>query len=180
MKRQEHLSDAEIEQCANNIPGACAEQIESHLSECELCLHRLLEQQRIQFKSIETDGMNRDPHPECYSDNEIQNVAAGMVEPKAAALVLQHAAQCDHCGPLLNQYFEIFSEESSPEIEALIDQLPSSKPGWEKKKAMRLRPECVLLLCRRGGRWCCVPHSGDSRRSCVSGHSYVHLRARFA
>ena len=138
------MSDAEIEQCANNIPGACAEQIESHLSECELCLHRLLEQQRIQFKSIEIDGMNRDPHPECYSDNEIQNVAAGMVEPEAAALVLQHAAQCDHCGPLLNQYFEIFSEESSPEIEALIDQLPSSKPGWERKKASeiaaRMRP----------------------------------------
>jgi CHAT domain-containing protein len=135
LKRQEHLSNAEIEQCANNMPGACAEQIESHLSECELCLHRLLEQQRVQFKSIETDDMNRDPHPECYSDNEIQDVAAGMVEPEAAALILQHAAQCDHCGPLLNQYFEIFSEESSPEIEALIDQLPSSKPGWEKKKA---------------------------------------------
>jgi CHAT domain-containing protein len=138
LKRQEHLSDAEIEQCANNIPGACAEQIESHLSECELCLHRLLEQQRIQFKSIETDGMNRDPHPECYSDNEIQNVAAGMVKPEAAALILQHAAQCDHCGPLLNEYFEIFSEESSPEIEALIDQLPSSKPAWERKKASEL------------------------------------------
>jgi CHAT domain-containing protein len=45
---------------------------------------------------------------------------------------------------LLNQYFEIFSEESSPEIEALIDQLPSSKPGWERKKASeiaaRMRP----------------------------------------
>ncbi len=138
------MSDAEIEQCANNIPGACAEQIESHLSKCELCLHRLLEQQRIQFKSIETHGMNRNPNSECYSDNEIQNVAAGMVEPEAAAPILQHAAQCDHCGPLLNQYFEIFSEESSPEIEALLDQLPSSKPGWERKKASeiaaRMRP----------------------------------------
>ena len=138
MKRQEHLSDAEIEQCANNLPGACAEQIESHLSECGVCLHRLLEQQRIQFKSIEIAGMNRDPHPECYSDNKIQEVAAGMVEPEAAALILQHAAQCDHCGPLLNQYFEIFSEESSPEIEALLDQLPSSKPGWERKKASEI------------------------------------------
>lgn len=144
MKRQEHLSDAEIEQCANSIPGTCAEQIESHLSECEVCLHRLLELQRIQFKSIETSGMNRDPHPEFPSEDEIQNVAAGMVEPATAARILQHAAQCNRCGSLLNHYLEIFSEEAAPEIEALIDQLPSSNPGWERKKASeiaaRMRP----------------------------------------
>lgn len=132
------MSDAEIEQCANSIPGACAEQIESHLSECEVCLHRLLELQRIQFKSIETAGMNRDPHPEFPSENEIQSVAAGMVEPATAARILQHAAQCDRCGSLLNHYLEIFSEEAAPEIEALLDQLPSSNAGWERKKASEI------------------------------------------
>ncbi|HET8889025.1 MAG TPA: CHAT domain-containing protein [Candidatus Angelobacter sp.] len=88
--------------------------------------------------------MNRDPHPEFPGEDEIQNVAAGMVEPATAARILEHAAQCDRCGSLLNHYLEIFSEEAAPDIEALIDQLPSSKPGWERKKASeiaaRMRP----------------------------------------
>jgi len=135
LQRQEHLSDAQIEQCANLSPGACPEQIESHLSECEFCLERLLRWQRIQFKRFEMVGMRQELNPECPGDSKIQEVAAGVASPGSNARILKHAAQCDHCGPLLNQYFEIFSEKSSSEIDALIDQLPSSKKGWEKEKA---------------------------------------------
>lgn len=134
----EHLSDAQIEQCAKLVPGACPAQMESHLSECESCLQRLLKWQRIQLQHLEVVGMRQEPYPECPADSEIKEVAAGMADAEAAAKTLQHAAGCDHCGPLLKQYLEIFSEESSPEIEALIDQMPSSKPGWEKKKAREI------------------------------------------
>ena len=136
--RQEHLSDAQIEQCAKLPPGSCPEQVESHLSECEYCLESLLKLQRIYLQRFEVKGMRQEPYPKCPADSKIQEVAAGMADPEAAAKTLQHAAHCDHCGPLLSQYLEIFSEESSPEIEALIDQLPSSKPGWEKKKASEI------------------------------------------
>lgn len=138
MERQEHLSDAQIEQCSSVSPGSCPEQIESHLSECESCLERLLRWQRIQFKRFEMVGMRQELQPDCPGDSKIQDVAAGVASPDSSAQILQHAAQCDHCGPLLNQYFEIFSEKSSPEIDALIDQLPSSQKGWEKAKAREI------------------------------------------
>ena len=83
-------------------------------------------------------GMRQELNPECPGDSEIQEVAAGVASPDSTAQILQHAAQCDHCGPLLNQYLEIFSEKSSPELDALIDHLPSSKKGWEKAKAREI------------------------------------------
>src|ERR1043166_2657128 len=133
--RPEHLSDSQIEQCANNSPGACPKDMESHLAECEECLRRLLKWQHIQFRSFAMVGMNKERHSECPEEKRIQELAAGMMGREAAEKALQHVAQCEHCGPLLTHYLEIFSEEASPEIEALLDQLPSSKTGWGKKKA---------------------------------------------
>jgi hypothetical protein len=112
--------------------------MEAHLSECEFCLERLLKWQRIQLQRFETVGMMQEPYPECPGENEVQEVAAQMATPEATARILQHAAQCDHCGPLLKQYLQAFSEEPLPEIEALLQQLPSSRPGWKKKKAREI------------------------------------------
>jgi hypothetical protein len=138
LEEQEHLSDAQIEQAVNVNPGACPEQIESHLSECEFCLERLLRSQKIEFKRFEAVGMRQELYPECPGDSKIQEVAAGVTPPDANAQILQHAAQCDHCGPLLKQYLEAFSDEPSPEIEPLIQQMPSSLPGWERSKAREI------------------------------------------
>ncbi|MGZ7072627.1 MAG: tetratricopeptide repeat protein [Candidatus Angelobacter sp.] len=82
--------------------------------------------------------MRQHPYPECPGDNKVQEVAAGMTPHEVTAQILQHAGRCDHCGPLLNQYLQAFSDESSPEIESLIQQLPSSRPGWERKKAREI------------------------------------------
>jgi tetratricopeptide (TPR) repeat protein len=70
-----------------------------------------------------------------------------MASPETSTRILQHASQCEHCGPLLKQYLDDFSDELSPEIEALIDQLPFSQPQWQRKKAREiarnLRPEPI-------------------------------------
>jgi hypothetical protein len=134
----EHLNDDQIEQCAGLSPGSCPRETEEHLSECEFCLERLLQRQRIPLQRFEVVGMRQEPYPECPGPSKVQEVAAGISSPEATAQILQHAAQCDHCGPLLNQYLPAFSEEPSPEIEALIHQLPSSRPGWERKKAREI------------------------------------------
>ncbi|HEY2914939.1 MAG TPA: hypothetical protein VGK21_16355, partial [Candidatus Angelobacter sp.] len=76
-------------------------------------------------------------------------VAAEMASAETSTRVLQHASQCDRCGPLLRQYLEDFSDELSPEIEALIDQLPFSQLQWQREKAKeiagKLRPEPISL-----------------------------------
>src|SRR6266404_5670126 len=61
-----------------------------------------------------------------------------MASAETSTRVLQHASQCDHCGPLLGRYLEDFSDELSPEIEALIEQLPFSQPQWHRQKAKEI------------------------------------------
>lgn len=130
-----HLSDHQIRECADTVPGGSPEDVEAHLSQCESCLGRLLEWQRTQLRIGEADAMRPKPYADCPEENTLQEVAAEMASPEISTRVLQHASQCDHCGPLLKQYLEDFSDELSPEIEALIDQLPFSQPQWQREKA---------------------------------------------
>lgn len=133
-----HLSDGQIEECAGKSPGGYPDEIEKHLSGCGLCLDRLLQCQRAHFKNLESNGMKPEPYRDCPSDRALQEVAAELAAPDTVAYILQHAAECDHCGPLLNRYLHEFSEELSPEIESLIEQLPISQPNWQKMKAREI------------------------------------------
>lgn len=82
--------------------------------------------------------MRPKPYADCPEESTLQEVAAEMASPETSTRILQHASQCDHCGPLLSQYLEDFSDELSPEIEALIDQLPFSQPQWQREKAREI------------------------------------------
>ncbi|HEY2913953.1 MAG TPA: hypothetical protein VGK21_11385, partial [Candidatus Angelobacter sp.] len=63
--------------------------------------------------------MRPKPDDDCPEESTLQEVAAEMASAETSTRVLQHASQCDRCGPLLRQYLEDFSDELSPEIEAL-------------------------------------------------------------
>src|SRR5262249_13553489 len=77
---------------------------------------------------------------------------------ETASEVLQHAACCDHCGPILNRYLQEFSEGGPPEVEALVDQLPVSEPEWPRQKAREIvrnsfRRTVLLAFGRRFSNW---------------------------
>jgi len=133
-----HLSDQQIRECAGTVPGGSPEDVEAHLSQCESCLERLLEWQRTQLRIGKTDAMRSKPYADCPEESTLQEVAAEMASAETSTRVLQHASQCDHCGPLLSQYLEDFSDELSPEVEALIEQLPFSQPQWQRQKAKEI------------------------------------------
>jgi len=133
-----HLTDEQLLQCAGTSPGGSPQEIEAHLSECEFCLGRLLQRQLAPLKILGINGMKPEPYPACPVESVLQDVAADLAPPKTTNDVLQHAACCDHCGPMLYRYLQEFSETSSPEVEALIDQLPISQPQWEKQKAREI------------------------------------------
>lgn len=133
-----HLSDDEIQECANSSPGGCPQLTEVHLSECEFCLGRLLRWQRTLLRRLEIDGMQERPYPGCPDEQVLREVAAEIAPPDIANRTLQHAAQCDHCGPLLNGYLQAFSDELSPETEALIQTLPSSSLEYQRKEAREI------------------------------------------
>ncbi|MGH9633346.1 MAG: CHAT domain-containing protein [Candidatus Angelobacter sp.] len=74
-----------------------------------------------------------EPRPICPDNDVLQELAAGILAPAMAEQTMRHVAECKFCGPTLQQYLREFSEEQSPENIAILKQLQSSKPEWQKK-----------------------------------------------
>jgi tetratricopeptide (TPR) repeat protein len=75
--------------------------------------------------------------PECPEESEWPLVAAGLKETGVEAL-LRHAAECDHCGPLLRRSVEDFSDDLTAEEETMLERLGSSQAGWQERVAGKL------------------------------------------
>ena len=74
-----------------------------------------------------------DPRPDCPDNDVLQELAAGILAPAMAEQTMLHVAECKLCGPTLRQYLREFSEEQSPQNIAILKELQSSKPAWQKK-----------------------------------------------
>jgi tetratricopeptide (TPR) repeat protein len=75
--------------------------------------------------------------PECPEESEWPLVAAGLKETGVEAL-LRHAAECDHCGPLLRRSVEDFSGDLTAEEEAMLERLGSTQAGWQERVAGKM------------------------------------------
>lgn len=139
----EHLSDAQIENYGDrtgagpNQPGDHDQAIASHLAACAGCRTRLLHFHRARF-GLMNDQVPQQTRVDCPNEDALRDLAAGLSSPDAAARLTQHAAQCDHCGPILRAYTEDFSDDLSPEDQSLLNQLNSASPSWQKKMAARM------------------------------------------
>ncbi|HEY2362599.1 MAG TPA: hypothetical protein VGK36_15875 [Candidatus Angelobacter sp.] len=78
------------------------------------------------------------PTPECPSDDALRQLAAGLTPDTLAAQLTQHAATCDHCGPLLRTFTEDFSDDFTPEEHAALANLQSSSAKWQKTTARKM------------------------------------------
>jgi len=76
--------------------------------------------------------------PNCPDNDVLQELAAGILAPAMAEQTMLHVAECKSCGAELRQYLREFSEEQSPENIAILNQLQSSKPAWQKKLVRKL------------------------------------------
>ena len=133
-----HLSDAQIEETASKGPGECSPSVEAHLSECDVCLDRLLTSQRTQFAFLESHGMRTEAYPDCPQPEVLQEIAAQAQIPESADPVLKHTAQCDYCGPLFNRYLQDFSDDYDPALRAMLQRLPSTQERQQKELARNL------------------------------------------
>ena len=79
-----------------------------------------------------------DPRPNCPDNDVLQELAAGILAPAMAEQTMLHVAECKSCGPILRQYLREFSDEQSPENIAILKELQSSKPAWQKKLVREL------------------------------------------
>jgi hypothetical protein len=82
--------------------------------------------------------MNAPRRPNCPDDEVLQELAAGILSPAMAQQTMQHVARCKTCGAALRRYIQEFSSEQSPEDIAILNQLQSSKPRWQKRLVRKL------------------------------------------
>jgi tetratricopeptide (TPR) repeat protein len=147
MDRFEHLSDAQLEQYGTATTGSSGEaartsgdvtgsfgnaEVDRHLEDCPECRTRLLQHLRLHFAPLAEPSVKTEPSAGCPSKETFQNLAAGLsVAPADPVQLIQHASQCDHCGPLLHELTDIFYDDLSPEDAALLAQLKTSSPAWQ-------------------------------------------------
>jgi tetratricopeptide (TPR) repeat protein len=140
-QQSEHLSNAQIEQYGKRASGAGPETeawVNQHLDDCSSCRSRVLDFQRTRFALLLNQKVNTVPSSNCPSEDDLRNRAAGLYPDPKAAQLKAHAATCGRCGPLLQEYIEDFSDESSPEEQAFLAQLRTSSPEFRQQKAREM------------------------------------------
>lgn len=91
------------------------------------------------LKSAEPEA----PGPQCPPDDLWIEVAG--VATRDSEVYLNHAANCDHCGPLLYQAVADLATELTPEEISTIESLSSATSGWQQELAARLSKPARLI-----------------------------------
>jgi hypothetical protein len=82
--------------------------------------------------------------PMCPPDGVWAEVAGGIFRGDSKDL-RSHAAQCDHCGPLLRQTKEDLTHDPTPEEERRIADLSSSTTDWQQRLAGKIHDTQILI-----------------------------------
>ena len=118
-----------------------------HIEICDACrtvaqLHQAATRTLDQLK---TSGLAT-PRADCPSASTWPLVVAGQVEAEKAREYLRHAADCDHCGPLMRQATVDFDDEFTRDEEQVVSQLKSSDPAWQKRFARELTAKSPIQV----------------------------------
>ncbi len=98
----------------------------------------MLEFQRTRFALLPDPKVNTVSSSNCPCEEDLRNLAAGLCSDPLAAEITAHASGCGRCGPLLQEYKEDFSDESSPEEQAFLNQLRTASPEFRQQKALEM------------------------------------------
>ncbi len=141
-----HLTDEELHvlagrefQSGHSLGLEPAEDAAQHVLECPDCREKF----DAHVKAIGRLSALKSPTAVesgriCPADEAWMNLAAGLCDEKDAQPMLDHAAVCDHCGPLLNTLINDFSDSTTPEELRTVAGSASNSPGWQSQLAMRL------------------------------------------
>lgn len=143
-----HLTEDEIELLAvistpgesnSTEVGKSEESSTRHLSGCRDCQEQLSRRKAAadKLKSLKAESPNR-RGDSCPPDEEWMNVAAGIVEATVSRRLLDHAASCDYCGPILRRASEDFANELTPNEQVALGDLESGTLDWQQALAARL------------------------------------------
>ena len=103
-----------------------------HLAACDICsrrmdMHSEAENRLAQLRVIAQAERGR----ECPPRTQWLLVTGGLLEATEAQELTRHAAECDHCGPLLRESLLNFADQLTPDEEILLGGLESSQASWQ-------------------------------------------------
>lgn len=131
-----HASGRDSERLSEHELGEARRHVES----CQDCSQKVQMHKSVQSEILRMGvGGNVPPSPDCVADIEWFNVAAGLVPEARSRELMKHAAQCGHCGLLLRNAAETFSDETTPNEEEVLVRLKSARPEWQRDIAETLR-----------------------------------------
>jgi CHAT domain-containing protein/tetratricopeptide (TPR) repeat protein len=111
-----------------------------HTESCEDCHRKVQMHESVQGEilRLRTSGSVR-PGTGCIDDPDWVRVVAGLLPEGETSELINHAAQCGRCGPLLKAAAEILSDDTTPAEESLVASLSSARLEWQGRMAETLR-----------------------------------------
>lgn len=163
----QHLDDEEIEFLVSHAPesghvgnaerllqGSFHGEAALHAQSCQQCELRLRMHRDMQdvLRDLQATGRTR-AASKCPERAKWDEVVGGVLSKGEALSLLRHAADCQRCNTLLKQSIELFSDEATPEEEAILSALPSGRAAWQTNTAVRLHEAAGPRIPRRRMRW---------------------------
>ena len=119
----------------------------SHARSCPDCGRKVQMHKSVQDEMSQHRTATQPAGPDCLGEAEWLDVAAGLLPEERAKALMNHAAQCGHCAPLLKGAAEVLAGDATPGEEALLESASSAQPAWQKRMSATLRS--VTLDSRR-------------------------------
>jgi CHAT domain-containing protein/tetratricopeptide (TPR) repeat protein len=143
-----HLSPEEIDRLSlrpegHGEDGDSFAESDRHVAGCDVCRTnlRLLRNAQQRLAGLRVGGAG-EPGRDCPGDVDWLSVAAGLTNGDEASRLLDHATQCDACGPLLRQAAEDLSGVPATE-DSMLASLKSAQPRWQTELARRMSAQAT-------------------------------------
>jgi CHAT domain-containing protein len=135
----EWLAGTEQELAGRGVRAELVNEARRHLVTCADC-QKLVSMHEDLFRGLRDSETPRQsqPGPNCPEPIAILELAIAGSQDERSQKVLEHAAQCDYCGPALRQAIILFSEETTPEERKALASLDSVNAAWQESLAQKL------------------------------------------
>jgi len=113
------------------------EELRAHLDLCPGCNTRLESLLAVEMKLRGLQGTrgSGSKRPDCPDEGIWPKVAVGLLPDEEAASLVAHAANCNHCGPLLREATEDLAMAPTEQETA---ELARYTPEWQRQMAVRM------------------------------------------
>jgi CHAT domain-containing protein/cytochrome c-type biogenesis protein CcmH/NrfG len=137
---------------SGRLSDEALEEARRHADSCQDCSRKVQVHKSVQSEISRMDSLSN-PSPGCdyVADTEWLDVVAGLLPEVKTKELMKHAAQCGHCGPLLRRATETLADEVTPSEEAVLGNLRSAGPEWQRGMAETLRGEIRPRLLEKLG-----------------------------